>query len=87
MTCDSGALIAGMWSIDAASMSEQDARLVSIARPAATAEGFSLTDAIYQIRRDGGGWMVQVDQAPGYNGVGEPSVVADGTFFVRLGPR
>jgi hypothetical protein len=66
-------------------VTEQDARLISIARSAATAEGFSLADAIYQVRRDGDGWIVQVDKAPGYTGVGEPSVVVDGTFFVKLG--
>jgi hypothetical protein len=66
-------------------VTEQDARLISIARSAATAEGFSLADAIYQVRRDGEGWIVQVDKAPGYTGVGEPSVVVDGTFFVKFG--
>lgn len=66
-------------------VTEQDARLISIARSAATAEGFPLADAIYQVRRDGDGWIVQVDKAPGYTGVGEPSVVVDGTFFVKLG--
>jgi hypothetical protein len=66
-------------------VTEHDARLISIARSAATAEGFSLADTIYQVRRDGDGWIVQVDTAPGYIGVGEPSVVVDGTFFVKLG--
>jgi hypothetical protein len=66
-------------------VTEQDARLISIARSAAAVEGVSLTDAIYQVRRDGDGWIVQVDKAPGYTGVGEPSVVVDGTFFVKLG--
>ena len=56
-----------------------------IAREAATAEGLPLTDAIYQVRRDGDGWIVQVDQAPGYTRTGEPSVVVGGTFFVKLG--
>lgn len=65
-------------------VTELDARLISIARSAATAEGFSLTDAIYQVRRDGDGWIVQVDKAPGYSGVGEPAVVVDATFFVKL---
>lgn len=66
-------------------VTEQEARLISTARSAATAEGFSLADAIYQVRRDGDGWIVQVDKAPGYTGVGERSVVVDGTFFVKLG--
>ena len=66
-------------------VTEQDARLISIARSVAIAEGLSLTDSIYEVRRDGDGWVVQVDQAPGYTGVGEPSVVLDGTFFVKLG--
>jgi hypothetical protein len=65
-------------------VTEQNARLISIARSAATAEGFSLADAIYEVRRDDDGWIVQVDRAPGYTGVGEPSVVVDGTFFVKL---
>jgi hypothetical protein len=65
-------------------ITEQDARLIAIAREAATAEGFSLADAIYHVRRDGEGWVVQVDQAPGHTGSGEPSVVVDGTFFVKL---
>ncbi len=66
-------------------VTEQEARLISIARSAAVAEGFSLADALYQVRRDGDGWTVQVDKAPDYTGVGEPSVVVDGTFFVKLG--
>jgi hypothetical protein len=66
-------------------VTEQDARLISVARSAATAEGFSLVDAIYQVRRDGDGWIVQVDKAPGYTGVGEPLVVVDGTYFVKFG--
>lgn len=66
-------------------VTEQDARLISIARSAAAAEGFSLADAVYQVRRDGDGWIIQVDKAPGYTGTGEPSVVVDGTFFVSLG--
>ena len=49
-------------------VSEQDARLIAVARSAATAEGFSLSDAIYQVRRDGDGWIVQVDKAPAYAG-------------------
>ena len=65
-------------------VTEQDARLIWIAREAASAEGFSLADAIYQVCRDGDGWIVQVDQAPGYTGSGEPSVVLHGTFFVKL---
>ena len=36
---------------------ERDARLISIAREAAALEGFSLVDAIYQVRRDGDGWV------------------------------
>ena len=67
-------------------VTEQDARLISIARSAAAAEGFSLADSIYQVSRDGDGWTVRVDKAPGYSGVGRPSVVVDGTVFVKLGP-
>lgn len=67
-------------------VTEQEARLISIAREAATATGLSLADAIYQVRRDGEGWIVQVDKAPGYTGSGEPSIVVDGTFFVKLSP-
>jgi hypothetical protein len=46
--------------------------------------GREASDAVYQVRRDGEGWIVQVDRAPGYTGVGEPSVVVDGTFFVKM---
>jgi hypothetical protein len=66
-------------------VTEQDARLISIARSAAAAEGFNLTDAIYQVRRHEDGWIVEVAKAPGYTGVGEPGIVVDSWFFVRFG--
>ena len=66
-------------------VTEQEARLISSARSAAAAEGFSLKDAYYQVRRYGDGWIVQVDKAPGYTGVGEPLGVIDATYFVLLG--
>ena len=65
-------------------ITEHDVRLITIARAALTSERFSLLDAIYEVRRDGGGWVVQVDKAPGYTGVGDPSVVVDGTIFVKM---
>ena len=65
-------------------ITERDARLISIAREAAALEGFSLVDAIYQVRRHGDGWIVTVDKVPGYAGEGEPLVVVDATFFVKL---
>jgi hypothetical protein len=66
-------------------VTERDARLISIARSAAIAEGLSLTNAIYQVRRDGEGWIVEVSDAPDYTGVGEPVVTLHRTFFVKLG--
>jgi len=65
-------------------VTDDDAQLISIIRDAAIDEDFSLKDAIYQVRPDGDGWIVQVDRAPGYNGVGPPMVVVDATFFVRF---
>jgi hypothetical protein len=63
---------------------ERDARLIAIARQAMMAQGFSLKDSIYWVRTDGNGWIVQVDKAPGFTGIGEPSVVIDATFFVKI---
>jgi hypothetical protein len=63
---------------------EKEAAMIEVAREAATAHGWPLDDRIYSVRRDGSGWIVQVDLAPGYNGDGEPSVVVDGTFFVHI---
>jgi hypothetical protein len=68
----------------AAVVTERDARLILSARRTAASEGFSLVDAVYQVRPDGEGWIVQVDRAPGYNGTGELSVVIDATFFVKF---
>ena len=65
-------------------VTEQEARLISLARDAATARGFSLKDAIYEVRPDGDGWVVQVDKAPGYHGSGELLFVVDATFFVKF---
>ncbi|HZK81782.1 MAG TPA: hypothetical protein VFC46_11960 [Humisphaera sp.] len=65
-------------------VTESDAELISIIRDAAIEEDFSLKDAIYQVRPDGDGWIVQVDRAPGYNGVGSPYVIIDATFFVKF---
>jgi hypothetical protein len=66
---------------------EHDAQLISLAREAAAAAGFSLTDAIYQVRRDGDGWIVEVDKAPGYRGDGKPSVIVDSGFFVKFNSK
>ncbi len=63
---------------------EQEAQLISIAREAAQAEGRSLSDAIYSVRRDGIGWVVQVDRSPGYTGSGETRITCCASFFVRL---
>jgi hypothetical protein len=67
-------------------VTEHDARLISVARSVAIAEGFRLTNRIYQVSRYEDGWIVKVDEAPGYTGFGEPGIVVDGTFFVRFGP-
>jgi hypothetical protein len=66
-------------------VTEQDARLISLARSAAIAAGYSLKDAIYGVRRDGDGWIVQIDYAPGYTGVGEPQITLDAGFWVKFG--
>jgi hypothetical protein len=68
-------------------VTEHDARLISIARQALLSEGRVLTDRIYQVRPFEDGWIVQADYAPGYDGVGEPSVVLDATSFVKINAR
>jgi hypothetical protein len=65
-------------------VTEHDAQLISVARKAATAEGFPLINAIYQVRRDGSGWLVQIGIAPEYKGIGDPNVVTDGGCVVKL---
>ncbi|HEX8525284.1 MAG TPA: hypothetical protein VF669_23735 [Tepidisphaeraceae bacterium] len=60
------------------------ARLIARAREIGREQGYPLEDAVYQVRRDNGGFIVQVDRAPNYTGSGEPEVVVDGTFFVQF---
>jgi hypothetical protein len=65
-------------------ITENEAALIQAARAAAVARGRSLERCIYSVRRDGGGWVVQIDRAPGYDGSGEPLIIEDATCFVHL---
>jgi hypothetical protein len=63
---------------------ERDAALISVARKAALAQGWTLEDCVYSVRREGSGWIVQVDRAPGFTGEGQPAVILCATFFIHI---
>jgi hypothetical protein len=72
----------------AESSSERDARMIGAARAAIAAQGFTPKDAVYSVRSDGSaGWVVQADQSPWCTESGNPSVVVDGTLFVKINNR
>jgi hypothetical protein len=67
-------------------VTEQDLRLMGAARAVGIAHGYRVRDTLFSVRRDGDGWIVQIDHAQGRDQSGQPMVVVGGTWFVRFGP-